>query len=40
MEYKMAWGLFPFFFAAGGLTMEKIGTLAAMYPATGGVLQL
>jgi MFS family permease len=36
----MAWGLFPVFFAASGLSVEKIGWLAAIYPATWGVLQL
>jgi MFS family permease len=36
----MAWGLFPVFFAACGLSLEKIGWLAAIYPATWGVLQL
>ncbi len=36
----MAWGLFPLFFAARGLDLSKIGTLAAIYPATWGVAQL
>ena len=36
----MAWGLFPLFFAAAGLTLDRIGILAAIYPATWGVLQL
>jgi len=36
----MAWGLFPLFFAASSLTVEKIGLLAAIYPATWGILQL
>ena len=36
----MAWGLFPLFFAAAGLSLERIGWLAAIYPATWGVLQL
>jgi MFS family permease len=36
----MAWGLFPLFFASGGLTVERIGVLAAVYPATWGLLQL
>jgi MFS family permease len=36
----MAWGLFPLFFAAAGLTLAEIGTLAAVYPATWGVAQL
>ncbi len=36
----MAWGLFPLFFAAAHLNIERIGVLAAIYPATQGVLQL
>jgi len=36
----MAWGLLPLFFAAAGLTLDRIGILAAIYPATWGVLQL
>ena len=36
----MAWGLFPLFFAAAGLGLERIGILAAIYPATWGVFQL
>jgi MFS family permease len=36
----MAWGLFPLLFAAAGLTLDRIGILAAIYPATWGVLQL
>jgi len=36
----MAWGLFPILFAAAGLSTERIGWLAAIYPATWGVLQL
>jgi MFS family permease len=36
----MAWGLFPLLFAATGLSLERIGWLAAIYPATWGVLQL
>jgi len=36
----MAWGLFPLFFAAAGMTLAQIGTLAAVYPATWGVGQL
>jgi MFS family permease len=36
----MAWGLFPLFFAAARMTLEQIGTLAAIYPATWGVAQL
>jgi MFS family permease len=36
----LAWGLFPLFFAAAGLTVSEIGTLAFIYPAVWGVLQL
>ncbi|HSL92603.1 MAG TPA: MFS transporter [Candidatus Limnocylindrales bacterium] len=36
----MAWGLFPLFFAAANLTVEKIALLAAAYPAVWGIFQL
>ena len=36
----MAWGLFPLFFAAAGMSFRQIGMLAALYPATWGVTQL
>ncbi len=36
----MAWGLFPLFFAAANMNIGQIGTLAAIYPATWGVVQL
>jgi MFS family permease len=36
----LAWGLFPLFFAASGLTVREIGILAFIYPATWGVAQL
>lgn len=36
----MAWGLFPLFFADANMSLERIGTLAAIYPATWGVVQL
>lgn len=36
----MAWGLFPLFFASGGLAVERIGVLAAVYPAVWGSLQI
>jgi MFS family permease len=36
----MAWGLFPLFFAAAGMNLGEIGTLAAIYPAAWGVAQL
>lgn len=36
----MAWGLFPLVFAAAHLDIGRIGTLAAVYPATWGAAQL
>ncbi|MDY7106755.1 MAG: MFS transporter [Actinomycetota bacterium] len=36
----LAWGLFPLLFAAGGLSVGRIGVLAAIYPAVWGVGQL
>ena len=36
----MAWGLLPLFFAAAGLSVARIGVLAATYPAVWGVAQL
>ena len=36
----MAWGLFPLFFASAGMSIEQIGTLAAIYPATWGIAQI
>jgi MFS family permease len=36
----MAWGLFPLVFAAAGLNLAQVGLLAAIYPATWGVVQL
>lgn len=36
----MAWGLFPLFFAAAGMSLEQIGWLAAIYPAVWGIGQL
>src|SRR5215510_12589744 len=36
----MAWGLFPLFYAAAGLSLERIAWLAAIYPAVWGVGQL
>ncbi len=36
----LAWGLFPIFFAASGLSVVRIGTLAAIYPAIWGLGQL
>lgn len=36
----MAWGLFPLLFAAAGMSLGEIGTLAAIYPAVWGLGQL
>jgi MFS family permease len=36
----MAWGLFPLFYAAMGLSLEQIAWLAAIYPAVWGIGQL
>jgi MFS family permease len=36
----MSWGIFPLFFAAFGLSVDRIGFLAAAYPATWGILQI
>jgi MFS family permease len=36
----LAWGLFPLYFAAGGLALRDIGILTALYPATWGIVQL
>jgi MFS family permease len=36
----MAWGLFPLFFAAAGMSLSRIGWLAAIYPMLWGIGQL
>lgn len=36
----VAWGLFPIFFASAGLSVTRIGVLAAIYPAIWGIGQL
>ncbi len=36
----LAWGLFPIFFAADGLSVGRIGALAAIYPGVWGLGQL
>ena len=36
----MAWGLFPLFFAAGGLSLREVSILGALYPAVWGLVQL
>lgn len=36
----MAWGLFPMYFAAAGLSVGQIGSIVAVYPAAWGLFQL
>jgi MFS family permease len=36
----MSWGIFPLFFAAAGLGVERIGILKGVYPAVWGILQV
>jgi MFS family permease len=36
----LAWGIFPLYFAAAGLSVARIGVLAAIYPAVWGLGQL
>jgi len=36
----LAWGIFPLFFARAGLSISRIGILAALYPAVWGLGQL
>ncbi|MFN2398180.1 MAG: MFS transporter [Gemmatimonadaceae bacterium] len=36
----LAWGLFPLFFGAAGLSVRQIAVLASVYPATWGICQL
>jgi MFS family permease len=36
----MAWGLFPLLFAMATMSLDRIGVLAAIYPATWGIAQL
>lgn len=36
----MSWGIFPLFYAAYGMTVERIGILKALYPVTWGVMQV
>jgi MFS family permease len=36
----LAWGIFPLFFARAGLSVSRIGVLAALYPAVWGLGQL
>lgn len=36
----MSWGIFPLFYSAYGLGLERIGILKALYPVTWGLLQV
>jgi len=36
----LAWGVFPLFFVSQGLSLERVGLLAAMYPLVWGGLQM
>ncbi len=36
----MSWGIYPLFFAAFGLTVDRIGIVKAVYPAVWGLLQV
>ncbi|HUF50739.1 MAG TPA: MFS transporter [Longimicrobiales bacterium] len=36
----LAWGLFPLFFAAHGMSLHQIGVLAGLYPAVWGIAQI
>ena len=36
----MSWGIFPLFYSAFGLGLERIGLLKAIYPVTWGLLQV
>jgi MFS family permease len=36
----MAWGLFPLFFTAGGLSLRQVSILGALYPAVWSITQL
>jgi MFS family permease len=36
----MAWGLFPLLFSSAGLSIDRIGWLVALYPASWGIAQL
>jgi MFS family permease len=37
---RMSWGIFPLFYSAFGLGLERIGLLKALYPVTWGLLQV
>ncbi len=36
----MAWGIFPLFFTAAGLPIERVGLIVALYPLSWGVCQI
>ena len=39
MNDGLAWGLFPLFFAAAGMSISQIGLLSFIYPAVWGALR-
>ena len=40
MNDGMSWGIFPLFYSAFGLGLDRIGLLKALYPVTWGLLQV
>lgn len=40
MNFGLSWGLFPLLFASGGLAVDRIGILIAVYPAVWGAAQI
>ncbi len=40
LNFGLSWGLFPLLFAAGGMPVDRIGLLVAVYPAVWGVAQI
>ena len=36
----LAWGIFPLYFVAHGLSLDRVAVLAGAYPLTWGALQL
>jgi MFS family permease len=40
LNFGLSWGLFPLLFATTGMSVDRIGTLIAVYPAVWGVGQL
>lgn len=40
LNFGLSWGLFPLLFAAGGLGVDRVGILIAVYPAVWGAAQI